>query len=186
MKSILTLCILIAATSWTWAQENMFTLGGGYSFSKIDDSDTKTSGFRVNGLFEFNPSEGQIAHGLSVGYISTQADVAGAGNSVATYKINSWPVYYAPKFLIGEGSAKGFIKGAVGIHFTGIKRTGGLLGSEISDNDFGFYGGAGAGFMKTFNEKFFISIEYEWAFMSNSFYKNGFMNSIMGGIGIRF
>jgi hypothetical protein len=186
MKAINIIFALFLITISASAQENMITLSGGYSFANIEDSDTNTSGFRINGLYEFNPSGGAIAHGLSIGYIGTSADVSVLGNSVATYKINSWPIYYAPKFLFGGESVKGFVKGALGMQFSSIKKTGGVLGGEITGNDTGFYGGVGAGFLKTFNEKFFINVEYEWAYMSNSFYKDGFMNSIMGGVGVKF
>ena len=40
--------------------------------------------------------------------------------------------------------------------------------------------------MKIFNEKIFIILEYEWAYMSNSNYNNGFMNTAMLGVGIKF
>ncbi|HSO87657.1 MAG TPA: hypothetical protein VLQ91_13965 [Draconibacterium sp.] len=76
------------------------------------------------------------------------------------------------------------MKGALGTHITGYKRTGTL--TEIKSTDMGFYGGLGAGLMLNLGEKLFISAEYEWAYMSNSYYRDGFINSAMGGIGIRF
>jgi hypothetical protein len=99
------------------------------------------------------------------------------------YEINTIPIYYAPKFLFGSKSLEGFVKGALGMQFSDLKRTGAFTGS---DNDSGFYGGLGLGGMKTFKEKFFINAEYEWAYMSNSFYKDGFVNSFMLGLGVRF
>ena len=128
-----------------------------------------------------------MAHGLNIGYIATSANfdgTIGQDNVKSEYKINSVPVYYSPKFLFGKGSAKGFIKGAVGIQRSYLKRTGTL--TEWTADDFGFFGGAGIGLMKGFGEKVFINLEYEWAYMSNSFYKNGFMNSALLGIGIKF
>jgi hypothetical protein len=35
-------------------------------------------------------------------------------------------------------------------------------------------------------ENFFINAEYEIAWASNSYYKDGWINSAMGGIGFRF
>jgi hypothetical protein len=110
------------------------------------------------------------------------ADTIGGGTT--EYKFGTWPIYYAPKFLIGSGSAKGFVKGALGWQFSTFDRTSTLLQTEA--NDSGFLGGLGVGFMKIFNDKIFINAEYEWTYMSNSFYRDGFMNSIMGGIGIMF
>jgi len=172
---------LISVTAWS--QENRFTLSGGFAFANLEDIDADATGFRINGLYEYNPGGGKLAHGFSIGYIGTNATETGTrGNS--DYKINSWPIYYAPKLMLGNGSAQGFIKGALGMQFSGLKRTGSL--GELSDNDFGFYGGASVGFMKSFGEKTFINLEYEWAYLSNSFYKDGFMNSAMLGIGVKF
>jgi hypothetical protein len=40
--------------------------------------------------------------------------------------------------------------------------------------------------MLNLGEKAFITAEYEWAYMSNSFYRDGFINSAMAGIGFKF
>jgi len=185
-KNVLIVIILFFAAT-AWAQENMFTLSGGYAFANLESSDADATGFRINGLYEFNPNEGKVAHGFSVGYIGTTAEfTTTVGQAQATYKftLNNWPVYYAPKYMFGSGSAKGFVKGALGVHFSGYKAEGPIVSPEASDN--GFYGGAGLGFMKTFNEKAFINFEYEWAYLSNAYFQDGFLNSIMVGIGMKF
>jgi len=180
MKKNILITALFLFSVAAWAQESSITVGGGYAFANIEESETNATGFRINGLYEFNPQEGSWAHGLSVGYIGTSGEAA----TGAEYKINSWPIYYAPKYLIGQGSAKGFIKGAVGLQFSGFKRTGAL--GELTTNDAGFYGGLGAGFMKSFNEKMFMNLEYEWAYLSNGYYVDGFMNTVSLGIGVKF
>jgi hypothetical protein len=182
MKNILSITLILFSIT-AWSQENIFTLSGGYAFANVEEVDTDATGWRINGLFEFNPQGGNVAHGLSVGYIGTSAEYTVLSENVE-YNINSWPIYYAPKFMFGNESMKGFIKGALGMQFSGIKRTGPAF--EIKDNDFGFYGGASAGLMKIINEKMFINVEYEWAYLSNSYYKDGFMNSVMLGIGMKF
>ncbi|MBL7857544.1 MAG: outer membrane beta-barrel protein [Cyclobacteriaceae bacterium] len=184
MKKIIVVMAIVLFSITAWAQENSFTLSGGYAFANIEDNDTGVTGWRLNGLYEFNPAGGNFVHGFSFGYIGTSGESDGVSQSTTEYKINTWPIYYAPKFLIGKGSAKGFIKGALGAQTTTFKRTGSF--GELKDADIGFYGGAGAGFMKTFNEKMFITVEYEWAYLSNSAYKDGFMNSAMLGIGMKF
>jgi len=183
MKTNALLVSLISFSIAAMAQENMFTLSGGYAFANIEEVDTDATGWRINALYEFNPSGGKLAHGLSVGYIGTSADYT-VLTAPVEYKLNSVPIYYAPKFMFGSESIKGFVKGALGAQFSSIKRTG--TASEVKDNDLGFYGGASAGVMKTLGEKMFINAEYEWAYLSNSFYKDGFMNSVMLGIGMRF
>ena len=92
--------------------------------------------------------------------------------------------FYAPKVMFGKDKFKAFIKGAAGIHISKYKRTGYI--GELSTNDMGFYGGLGAGIIINLSDKLFINGEYEWAWMSNSYYESGFMNSAMGGLGMRF
>jgi hypothetical protein len=155
----------------------MVTLSGGYVFGNLDEVTASTSGWRINGLFEFNPNAGKIAHGFSVGYIRTTGCT-----ETTDYELSSIPIYYAPKYMFGNDSFKAFVKGAIGMHFSNTVRTAIL---EVSWDDFGFYGGAGAGVMKTFGN-LFINAEYEFVWMSNSSYKNGLANTVMGGIGIKF
>ena len=181
--SFLFIIALFMCSPTAWAQENVFTLSGGYSFSKIDEADANASGWRINGLYEFNPSEGKWSHGLSIGYISVSTSVENL--QTVDYKLNSWPIYYAPRFMFGKSSFNGYAKVAIGMHFTNYKRTG--TGTEVTISNGGFYSGLGLGVEKTLGETTFLNLEYEWAWMSNTGdYSNGFMNSIMLGIGKRF
>lgn len=179
MKQNLILITLLFLSLGAWAQENAITLGGGYAFATIEDTDKQATGYRINGLYEYNPVGGKFAHGFSFGYIGLSA----TENSI-TSKVNSFPIYYAPKFMFGSDKFKGFIKGALGMQFASLKREGPLL--DVSDSDFGFYGGGGAGAMFFLNEKIFLSAEYEIAWLSNGYYKDGWVNSINGGIGFKF
>lgn len=185
MRKHIFIIVTILFSTTAWSQENMVSLSGGYAFANIEEVDTDATGWRLTGLYEFNPAGGKFAHGLSIGYIGTSADISSRLNGTTNYKIHSWPIYYAPKFLLGAGSLKGFVKGAVGLHYSRLTRTGGLI-DEIKTDDVGLYTGLGAGVMKIFNEKIFINLEYEWAYMSNSNYNNGMMNSVMLGIGLKF
>jgi hypothetical protein len=183
MKKNIILFVMMFLSIGALAQENIITLSGGYSFAKIEDTDITGTGYRINGLYEFNSMNGALAHGLSFGYIGLTADVTEDLRSV-TYKINSFPIYYAPKVMFGKENFKFFVKGALGMQFASFKKTGSLI--ELEDNDAGFYGGGGAGFRIGLGEMFFINAEYEIAWASNSWYKDGWMNTAMGGIGIRF
>jgi len=186
MKKILALLILCTISIAIYSQENMVTLSGGYSWANLDDTDLKATGWRINGAYEFNKGEGSVAQGVSIGYISLKAsENVGVGDtSHVDYKVSSLPVCYVPKYFFGAVNAKGFVKGAVGFHHTKFERSGSL--GSVEAQDWGFYGGVGAGFMYTVNEKVFINIEYEFAWLSNSSYQSGFMQTAMGGIGFRF
>ena len=179
MKRYLVIASLVLCSLSVLGQENMFTLSGGYVFTNIEDVDENATGFRINGLYEFNPGNGMVAHGLSFGWLQTKASSAGAD-----YTVSSFPLYYAPKLIFGQGSLKAFLKGALGTHYSNLKRTG--TATEIDTWDFGFYGGASLGAMATISDKVFINAEYEWAYLSNSAFRDGFVNTIMGGIGLRF
>lgn len=85
--------------------------------------------------------------------------------------------------MFGNEKFKGFIKGALGMQYSTLKREG-LV--SFKDDDFGFYGGGGAGFMIFLKEFLFINGEYEIAWLSNSFYQDGWMNTVSGGIGVKF
>jgi hypothetical protein len=180
-KNIFIVCLMLFSLGAV-AQENMVTLSGGYAFANIEDNDSKGTGWRINGNYEFNTMGGKFAHGISFGYIHMSA-TDGTGLQTTTSKINSFPVYYAPKLMFGSDKAKFFVKGALGMQFAHLEREGTLI---LSDNDMGFYGGGGAGFMFFVNEKIFINLEYEIAWASNSYYKDGWINSAMGGIGFKF
>ena len=182
-KSIVLILAFIAGAVTAIAQENMLTLSGGYAFANIEETDTDVSGWRINGLYEFNPSGGKMAHGISLGYISTEATVT-TGLVTTDHKITSVPVYYAPKYMFGSGSFKGFIKGALGMHFSTYERTGtaGIITSTYS----GFYGGLSPGIMLSVSDKLFLNAEFEWAYMSNSSYRDGFISSAMLGLGFKF
>lgn len=183
MKNILTVILLFISSALAFSQENMITLSGGYAFSNIEDSDINSTGYRINALFEFNPMGEKWAHGFSIGFLNQEADASTLINRIK-FKVQSIPFYYAPKFIIGSGNFKVFIKAAFGAQYSSLKRTGTL--GELSDNDFGLAGGGGAGLMYTLSEKVFINAEYELLWMSNSYYSEGLLNTASMGIGFKF
>ena len=184
MKRLSLFLILVLCSITTFSQENMVTLSGGYSWANMDEVDAKATGFRINALYEYNPNEGKVSHGAAIGYIGLNAtDDSFTSIEDVEYKLTNWPIYYAPKIMFGN-KAKLFIKGAIGMHISKYKRIGYL--GELSSSDMGFYGGLGAGVMIPLGEILFINAEYEWAYLSNYYYQGGFMNSAMGGMGIRF
>jgi hypothetical protein len=164
-------------------QENWITVNGGYAFGKVEDTEGKLTGYRISLSYEKNAYEGKMVHGMVVGYIATEGSAIGSLNQTFNYKLSSIPIYYMPKYILGSGNFKGFLKGAVGLHISDIEKTGIVI---VEQGDaVGFYLGLGAGAMYTI-KKIFISVEYEWAFAANSFYHNGFINSATLGLGIKF
>jgi Outer membrane protein beta-barrel domain len=183
MKKTITVFAFVLLTTLLYSQENRITLSGGYVFANVEDTDVNGTGFRINGLYEYNPEGGKWAHGFSVGYVGLSAEGT-EGLQTVQYDIGSWPLYYAPKYLFGSENFKGFIKGAIGMQFSSFERTAAL--TTISDSDLGFTGGGGVGAHYFFNDKIFLTAEYELLWMSNSYYKDGLLNTASAGIGIRF
>lgn len=165
-----------------YSQESAVILNGGYAFATIKDYDDPASGWRINGSYEFNPNEGILAHGIVFGYASVSAiKTEGLGNLKTT--VSTIPIYYAPKIMIGSEKARLFVKGAIGMQFASLKREGVVT---FTDSDAGFYGGGGGGGMLFITETIFVNAEYEIAYAKNNFYGDGWLNSVMGGIGIKF
>ena len=182
MKKYIFVLFLTLLSFKALSQENMVTLSGGYSFANIEDSDTKGTGWRINGLYEFSPMAGKFAHGISVGYINLSNSETVQQQTVKN-TVGSLPVFYAPKVMFGNGKIKVFIKGALGFQYAWLKREANV---EVNGSDFGFYGGGGAGIMIFIKENIFINGEYEIAWASNSWYKDGWINTAGGGIGFKF
>jgi len=183
MKKTIFLLSMTILSLTAVAQDNMFTISGGYALAKPENYDDNATGYRINGLYEYRPNEGVLAHGFSFGYIHSSATVESILES-KDITINSLPLYYAPKLLFGKDKLKGFVKGALGGHFSNYTTTGSL--AEIKGSDFGVFLGLGAGAMYFLNEQWFLNLEYEWDFVGNSYYNDGFVQTFQLGIGSKF
>ena len=157
------------------------TLSGGYVTTDYEDADNDAEGWRINATFEMNPNGGKLLHGLVIGYMETEAERTGA--QTVQYEAKTVPIYYAPKFVVGKKALNLFAKGALGCHITDYSRSG-TLGSDSAD-EFGFYGGVSVGGMVVIKQKFFVNAEYEWAYMSNTYFQDGAVQSVMVGIGMK-
>ncbi|MBL7854088.1 MAG: outer membrane beta-barrel protein [Cyclobacteriaceae bacterium] len=184
MKKQLVVIALILITTGAWAQESMFTLSYGWANLNPEESDKNAAGWRINGLYEFNPTEGKIAHGLNIGYVLTKYDQTTQAGTT-NFSFRSWPVYYAPKVLLGNNDKfKPFLKGALGVHFSKYRSEGVAL--ELEGSETGFYGGLGAGALLFLKETLFLNLEYEWAYQTNYYTGNGFLNTAQLGLGFKF
>jgi opacity protein-like surface antigen len=184
MKDILILFFLLVFAFHATAQDNTLTLSGGYAFTNIKDADQNADGWRLYGAYEIQPRVGKLVHGFAVSYVHTSTvvtEMSGMDIIESKYTIGSIPFYYVPKLLIGEGSFQGFVKAAIGMQFSNLKRTGTL--AEATSKDAGVYAGLGTGVTKKVNDNLFMNLEYEWGYLSNSYYANNFMHSVMLGFG---
>jgi hypothetical protein len=182
MRKITIFMLLALSAQVVLSQESAVTLSGGYVFANTKDYYDPASGWRINGLYEFNPNEGIVAHGLSVGYVNINL-ISYISYAEVNNSYTSIPIYYAPKLLLGNDKIKGFVKGAIGMQYATVEKTG---ATSFKDHDAGFYGGGGAGGMLFLTESLFLNVEYEIAYAKNNFYGDGWLNSAMAGIGIKF
>jgi len=182
MKKNIFIAFLILLSVKAISQENIVILSGGWASTNIEDSDTKATGWAIKGSYEFNPQEGMFSHGIAFGY----SNVSGTNETGAlseTLTVGSFPIYYQPKVIFGESKFKIFAKGALGTQFASLKREGLIT---TTSNDFGFYGGGGAGLMYFIKENIFINGEYEIAWASNNWYKDGWISTATLGLGFKF
>jgi hypothetical protein len=136
LQSTLILSVLTLVSFTAWSQENAAVLQGGYSFATVDGTSTQATGWRINGLYEFTPTGGKWALGGSIGYVSLSGTESTTPSTTTNYDLSSVPIYFAPKFMFGSDKFKGFLKGAIGMHFSSIKRTGALFLLEDNQSFF--------------------------------------------------
>jgi hypothetical protein len=178
MKKIILGFILLLPLALN-AQVNSLTVGGGYVFTNIEDTDVNGSGYRINLQYDYQPIGSAVSYGLHFGYVNVM------GSSTNTnYTVSTLPIAFVPKFYFGEGDLRAFLKGVIGVQFSDIERAG--TAATLSAKDSGIIAGAGAGAKYLLSEKTFLNLDYEFAYLANSFYKDGVMNSISLGVGFNF
>ncbi len=180
MKSYLFIITFLIGHLTAVAQENI-TLSGGATFFNIEEFDTDATGFRITGTYEAGKQENKkFMHGVSLAYMLTNTSAVILDDDY-DFKIRTIPMYYAPKLMFGSNKAMAFVKGAIGMQFTRFEVT--ATDYKDDDHDWGFYGGVGLGGMLKFSEKVFINLEYEWAYLSNTYYTNGMVHNAQLGLG---
>ncbi|HSO87658.1 MAG TPA: hypothetical protein VLQ91_13970 [Draconibacterium sp.] len=63
-RNLLTITLMCLFTV-AMAQENRFSLNGGYVFANLEDVDIEATGWRILGLYEFNPGASSFSHGFA-------------------------------------------------------------------------------------------------------------------------
>ena len=184
MKRLILLCMGISILFSAKAQETNFTLKGGYAFANIEGKEESSSGWRLTGTFEYVPYTTNLSHGFTFGYVGTSSTIGDETGIDSDIKAHHFPIYYIPKYTFGDKAVRPFVKGALGFHISSYDVQNGI--DVAAGGDGGFYGGLGAGFSAKVGETILINLEYEWAYLSNSWYSNGFINSIELGLGFRF
>jgi hypothetical protein len=95
------------------AQQNLISIEGGLAIADLQEASTGMNGWRISGVYEFNPYEDKVTHGISFGYVNMKTEVT-IGQSTTKYELNNFPIYYAPGLLLGKDKFKLQLKGALG------------------------------------------------------------------------
>lgn len=188
MKHSIKLFALLLISSLAIAQENRIAINGSYIIANYEDTDNTAPGWRVSGVYEFNPFEKNLIHGVSVGYAFVKAQDPEGNNALGLQEVrlNSIPIYYVPKYLFGtpEQKFRPFIKGALGWHWSEYQTRGRVI--EMSGSDSGPAIGGGFGAQLSLGEKMFMLMDYEGLFLVNGFYRDGLLNNFSFGVGFKF
>jgi hypothetical protein len=178
VKKYIVILFFLLVSMKAFSQNSMATVNGGYSWANVTDAENGATGYRINALYEYYPAAARFSHGIEFGFIHLVAKDADL-----TSTVNSFPVYYVPKIIFGSDKFKYYLKGALGMQIAGLQREGIVT---LDDTDMGFYLGAGGGIMLFLGDSFFLNAEYEAAYASNAYYRDGWISSATGGIGFRF
>lgn len=179
MKKIISFLVFAFLSTTVFAQLSRVQFSGGWVTANIEDAAENGSGWRITGNYEYQPAGGWIAYGASVSYISIVANKNGN-----KYTVNTVPISFTPRLYFWEANFKPYLKGVLGFQFSDIKREGVL--ATWTGNDSGLNFGAGAGVNYDTGGSLFLAAEYELQYMTNSFYRDGLVNSVSLGIGLRF
>lgn len=176
MKYVLPLFIILVAATVGYGQENLGILQGGYS---AGNGSAAPTGFKINGTWEFQPTGEKWTMGGSLGYIRLTGT-----ETAANFSVSSVPVTFVSRIMFGGESFKFFVRGQLGTHISTISYSGALVSN--SDTQVGMAAGLGGGVMYFTSEKMFLSADYEWLWLSNTFSNSGSIGTASLGVGFRF
>jgi hypothetical protein len=182
MKKATILILFFLASVSVFSQDVFLTLSGGYASANLSDAASKGTGYKIGGCYEINPMDVHFTLGISFDYVHLTGSSGTSGTR--KYIATSTPFYFSPKYLFGKDKLKAYLKGAFGGQYTKMSTT--ETSTNYTDHDFGIVAGGGTGLMYFVNEKVFLNLEYEMLWVSNKFYSDGWINTLSGGIGLKF
>jgi hypothetical protein len=164
------------------AQTSNLILSGGWATVQPEDEDEATNGFKIGVQYEFEVADRWLIGG-SLSFLSFKSESSGTSASTqSTYQ--TWPFTPYAKYRIGKSETiHGYVKGVAGMQISSLKREG--QQTEIKDHDVGLAIGPGAGIVVPLSEKLFLVADYEFLYVTNSFYNDGIINQVSLGLGIR-
>ena len=183
--ALLFLTILAFAVSARAQFENgsaLFIVNGGTQFLDPEDTEQSLDGFSGGFSYEHSSWNGKWSGGFSLSYLSSQTK--DDSSSSRTVNFTSVPLTLFGKYNFGSSKVRGFLRGNVGVHTSKIESAGERAG--LTDWDAGFVVGAGLGANLFMSKTMLLNAGYHFAYLSNSFYRDGLVHSLQLGIGFQF
>jgi len=181
-KSFFFLCFLVL-TFVANGQDIKLGIGGGYVFANSQQGQGRLSGFRVNGIYEYQTYRSRISHGLGFSYVNTSGPIE--KNQVQQdQEVWMVPFSYQPKYYFSEESARAYIKPVLGINYSQSTVT--VSSRFRKEDNIGFFGAAAAGIESDLGYNGFMTVEYKFSYVPNGFFDRGLMHSLQVGIAFRY
>lgn len=165
------------------AQEVKIGLGIGQSLMKGEQSKERAAGIRYQVLYEYQPYRSPLAFGFSASLMQSEAPFT-SPNGEFTEQLRIIPLAFVPKWMFSEYDSKAFVKGILGAQQIQSIVAGDNFNRK--KQEFGFYGGLGAGIELGITHFLFAIIEYELAVVGSRLLNSPIIHSGQVTLGIKF
>jgi hypothetical protein len=170
------------------AGSSLLIMNVGFTMASPEDNDNDLHGNTFSVNYEASNYEGNLAGGVSIGYMITSADsTTASGETVSrlnSVSYSTFPIILYGRYLFGTDQFKGYIGAGFGIQFSNVKFY--TNNAQVEGTDSGVLIGGMAGINYFFNDKVFVNANYNLSWLSNSYYKDGMIQTITFGLGFQF
>jgi len=191
MKTLTKISLLVIATlalsvNTSFAQfkggSGLISASGAYTIFTTEDTDVTINGGGFQLGYEVSNLQGNFAFGGGLGYLVGSEDI-----DDGQIRFSTLPFWLYGKFLFGPEKVKFFIPLALGYQISERQISGNVF--TIQDTyrnwDSGISLGTGIGVNYYFSEKVCGIASYNFQFLNNKFYKEGFAHVFNIGIGFQ-
>jgi outer membrane protein W len=170
------------------AGSSLLMLNVGFTTATPEDNNYDLSGNTFTLSYEASNFEGDLAGGISIGYVITSSDsTISSGkpvNRVNTVSYEVLPIVLYGRYMFGSDQLKGYIGAGLGIQFSNARFITNNVQVEAKDSGLMIGGMVGVNYF--FNDKIFINGNYNLSWLSNSYYKDGMAQNFTVGLGFQF
>lgn len=193
MKQFSLICLfLFMSLSLVQAQHKpgsgLLILNAGFTWATPEDNDKELNGNTFTLSYESSNLDGDLAGGISIGYMMTSADsVNSSGATVGRLNAVNYdvlPVFVYGRYMFGSDQIKGYIGGGVGIQFSSADFY--RENVQIEAKDSGLLIGGMAGVNYFISDKILINGNYNLSWLANGYYKDGLAQNFTIGLGYQF